>query len=179
MCYYITIAAPTKFTADVSALMDSGLQLRPTRNADVMASLPDRFTAWILMEATCSCGLYASPRAPDAPSEAQRLRKKYAKSGWSDAKIDRAVAQSAARHAASQPNWSGLRPDVVAQLHKIGTLAGQVAVVVHWYDDDIETERLSLNRSRTCSVDELAFRASNLYEDEVLITVPAQPARNR
>jgi len=177
MCYYITIAAPTKCATDVSALIDRGLQIHPTRNPAVMASLPDGLTAWILMEATCSCGMYVSPRAPDAPTETERLRKKYAKSGWSDAKIDRAVTQSAARHSASQPNWSGLRPDVVALLQRIGTRAGQVAVVVHWYEGGVETEGLSLKRLQSCSLDELALRASALSEDEALIAVcrPGSP----
>jgi hypothetical protein len=55
---------------------------------------------------------------------------------------------------------------------RLGTLcraAGSVALLVQWYNGDVEAERLSLGQPIRCGCDELAARAQSLDEDEVLI----------
>jgi hypothetical protein len=48
-------------------------------------------------------------------------------------------------------------------------MAGSIAVFVHWYNGNVETERFTLGRPRRCSCAELPERLQLLEEDHVLM----------
>jgi hypothetical protein len=90
----------------------------------------------------CSCELFrvSEPPAEEAPqARAARLRRKYAKRGWSDAKVARAIAQAAV-HMRPEQTFVGLRPDVRALLADWSEEIGGLAVVCHWYDVEVAAE---------------------------------------
>lgn len=111
--------------------------------------------------------LYARPRSPLSGNREQRLRRKYAKRGWSEAKIERAIAEAGVEEQVAM-SFSGLAPVVVEGLQALCASAGEAAVVVHWYRGDTESAGLSLGQ-QTCRLVELPECAGRLKEDEVLI----------
>src|SRR5688500_14064247 len=148
MCFYITIAVPAQDAGLVAQVFNRELQIEPSSNAAIMAALPAGYAAALVTNGVCSCGLYGSLRRSSSDA-AERLRHKYAKRGWSEAKIARAVAQaSSAGSKGLHPR--GLHPDVVTGLQKLCEEAGEVAVVVHWYGGLVESERFALSHAEPC-----------------------------
>ena len=147
-----------------------GFQLYPTANASILAALPSKFGVRHLTSGGCSCDLYRRPGQSVRGEKDEHLRRKYATLGWSESKIARAVAQSKA-HKRSQIAVAGIRGDVIEYLKSLCEAAGALAVVVHFYSGDVETEQVSLKHGQPCAYDEFSTRASGLLEDEVLSTV--------
>jgi hypothetical protein len=164
MCFFLTIAVPEEHADQMFDTFGPGFHLGPTANESVLSALPARYTARVLTSGGCSCDLYVRSGTADDANPSEHLRRKYAKRGWSDAKIARAVEQATQ---AKPLTFSGLRKDVIEQLGTLCAAAGGVAVVVHWYTGDVERERFPLV-VQTCARDELPARAANLREDEVL-----------
>jgi len=170
MCFFITIAVPEQHAPRLAEAFGRGFQLHPTANATILRAFPAKFAARLLTSGGCSCDLYSRPDQSVRAGNDDHLRRKYAKLGWSQSKIARAVAQSKA-HKFSPVTFSGIRGDVIERLKSLGTTAGAVAVVAHWYDGEIEQERLSLTQGPQCGYDEFSARATKLLENEVLFTV--------
>jgi hypothetical protein len=170
MCFYVIIAVPADRGDHVPEVFGQGFKTSPTANRSISAALPAGYPARLITNGMCSCDLYASPRSETEADPEDHLRRKYAKLGWSDAKITRAVEQAKAK-GSKNLHARGLRSDVVSRLQELCQSAGKVAVLVHWYHGDVETERLSLTRAQPCDCGELPSRATTLREGEVLIAV--------
>ena len=167
MCYFITIGVPERHAHRIRDAFSRGYQRHETKSASVLAAFPPHYTARLVTSGVCSCGLYARPRSPRSGNREQRLRQKYAKRGWSDAKIERALA-GAVPHDPIATSVSGLAPAVLDGLQALCDSAGEAAAVVHWYRGDTETARLCLTQ-QACESAELPERAARLKEDEVLL----------
>lgn len=121
MCYFLTIAVPEKSALHVPEVFARGYQVWQTTNTCVRAALPPEFTARLITSGMCSCGLYSEPRsADDREHYVGHLRQKYAGRGWSQAKIDRAVAQTSGR-TRRQKAPVGLHHDVVERWQSSST----------------------------------------------------------
>ena len=168
MCFFLTIAVPAKQVEHIAGTFGRGFQTFPSANAAVSAALPEGYVARVLTSGMCSCDLYARPGG------AVLLRRKHEKRGWSEAKIVRAIKQAEAAQSKSQPPLSGVRADVVERLQRLCESGGGVALLVHWYDGDIETERFSPSHAASCRCDELPARARALSEDVVLVATTSR-----
>jgi hypothetical protein len=169
MCFFVTIAVPSQHAEQIGEVFARGFQTRPTANAGVTAVLPAGYAARLITSGMCSCDLYARPRDAGVPDPAAHLRRKYEKRGWSEAKIKRALEQVEVQPSKTNRATSGFRPDVLSAFEALCRAAGSVALLVHWYSGDIESERLPLGEPRRCKCDELAARAQSLVEDQILI----------
>ena len=182
MCFFLTIAVPEAHAERMQETfggVGGGFELRAMTNVSVLSALPSRFAARFLTLGGCSCDLYARPRAShetDADAEAH-LRRKYAKRGWSEAKIARAIEQTSAT-AGARTATSGLREDVIELLLALCDAAGSVAVFVHWYSGDVNDERIGpATAVRTCRCGDLRERARDLREGDVLVAVSSGHTR--
>src|SRR3954470_11273974 len=116
MCYFVTVAVPVEQAAALEKSIPRGLALHPVAPGSILRVLPAGYRAYVLTSGMCSCELFRAPEPPaneGRRESAARLRRKYAKRGWSDAKAARALAQ-AASHATPEQTFVGLRPDVRA-----------------------------------------------------------------
>jgi hypothetical protein len=172
MCFFLTIAVPAKHVDDIVGTFGRGFQTHHSVNAAVSAALPEGYVAHVLTSGMCSCDLYARPGGAAADSPADHLRRKYEKRGWSEAKIVRALKQAEAAQSKSQRPICGVRADVVERLQSLCQSGGGVALLVHWYNGDIDTERFSPSGPESCRCDELPARAQELREDVVVIARP-------
>lgn len=169
MCFFLTIAVPLQHTTRVREWMSPELKTHPTKNPSVMAALPPDYAAHLVTTGMCSCDLYACPESEKPKDRTAHLRQKYERLGWSKAKISRAIKQVESDSARAKKPLSGFRPDVVERAVAICRVTGNLAIVVHWYQGDVETESLRLRPVPKCNCDQLASRMQELREDEVLI----------
>ena len=170
MCYFVTIAVPAQHADGISGVFGRGYQVFPTANRSVTAALPAGYSAHLLTSGMCSCDLYARPRDAGAPVPEARRRRDYENRGWSETKIRRALQQAkASARSKWQEPFVGFRPDVVGGLQTLCRAAGSVAVLVHWYSGDVESERLDLHSVPRCECEQLAARMRELAEDQLLI----------
>lgn len=169
MCFFVSVAVPSQHAERIGDIFGRGFQIHPTANASVTAALPAGYSARLVTSGMCSCDLYARPRAAAAPDPATHLRRKYEKRGWSEAKISRALEQAVNNASKTNRATSGFRSDVLTGFEALCRAAGSVALLVHWYSGEVESERLPLGQPRRCTCDELAEQAQALGEDKVLI----------
>lgn len=172
MCFFLVVAVPTRHVALVGEVFARGFQVYPTANLTVAAAVPEQHDALVITSGMCSCGPYARPNVATASDRAAHLRRKYVKLGWNEAKIQRALEQSGASGAKPSRPSSGVREDVASGLSALCRAAGSIAVCVHWYNGDIDTERFTLGKPLRCSCAELPARLQALGEDSVLIATP-------
>jgi hypothetical protein len=92
MCYLITIVIPAAATAILKqqsqALLTEDIVLLPTFNPSITQYFRDDMSAFAIIRGTCSCDLYTGRAA----SPIEKRRQKYKTKGWSEAKIQRALA---------------------------------------------------------------------------------------
>lgn len=137
MCRFITAAVSAQ--ADLAALQAIaqryGRRLLPTSNPNIERQLGPGLRYCLTTPAHCDCdtplGWRLRERAKDPTEAVQRMRRK----GWSDAKIERALAQQRSAREAHAPS-----PDSCAPwLAFIRDLLGQprstrFALLMRWYN---------------------------------------------
>lgn len=148
MCYFITVGLHKDRVEGLERHVPRGLHIAPIANLSVLQQMGQGFSTYLLMSGGCSCDLFREPPTESKGvqqsrrhSKQERLRQKYEKMGWSPAKIDRALAQRP-RGRELEP-FTGLRQDVQRFIGEIAQNVGQLAVVVHWYDEDLQEGRLA------------------------------------
>jgi hypothetical protein len=144
MCYFIGIGLPPPAAGRLLEEFGRGYMLSPTSNASIRAGLPASFHPRLLTSGMCSCDLYHRPGVPSPEPSPERMRDRYRKRGWSEAKIDRAISRSRASPRAARSGFSGLRADVAAGILAVARDAGPLALVVHCYSGEVESERFAV-----------------------------------
>jgi hypothetical protein len=160
MCYFITLAVPQRHAAVVGETAPRGLTIYSTANRSLRESLPADHETFLITSGMCSCGLYPAPSAAEQPaSREEHLRQAYAGRGWSQAKIDRAVAQSLAHKKQGSPRFVGYRADVVEFVRAIVTQTSVAALLAHFYDAGVEDARIVVGKPLGITPDRLAQAA--------------------
>ena len=165
MCYFITIGVRESAAARLKKSL-AGLRLNPVENHAIRQALPPEYQSFELTSGMCSCDLYHSGSVSGFRRSAKRLRKQYAKRGWSEAKIERAVAEATSRP--TQPEFVGLRPDVATWLATTAGDLGPLAVIVHWYRGRTDQERVPLSSEAHVAPTDLAKGLAHVPEDTVV-----------
>lgn len=144
MCYFIGLGLPPAASHRLLGEFGRGYMLPPTSNASVRAGLPASFESRLLVSGMCSCDLYRRPGVPPPGPSPEGMRDRYRKRGWSEAKIDRAISRSRASTGAVRSGFSGLRADVATGILAAARDAGPLALVVHFYSGEVESERFAV-----------------------------------
>lgn len=165
MCYFVTVGVPEDKAAYLEEAFSRGLAASPATNASITRHLPDHYRTYVITRGMCSCDLFGGslPR-PDDGSHARKLRRKYERRGWSETKIERALAQAASKPPAE--TFVGLRPDLCALLAAVAEKVGELAVVVHWYDGEIETEKFGVRKGQTVTPESFRSGQPAMSEDQ-------------
>ena len=118
MCWHLTIAVPPQAVAALPTVLASagGASAEPD---PAIARAVGRGDSCFAVGAMCACSLYRS-----GASDADRIRRKAARAGWSAAKLARAVAEA--------EDWSGLAPAVREALANVAERWGRAAVFLFW-----------------------------------------------
>ena len=169
MCYFITVAAVGSTAEALLNVRSRGLDVSPYTNRYLSRQLPEGSRTFALTSGGCSCGLYRG----DPPNDEQdqevlkRLRTKYQKKGWSQAKIERAIGDPEHRLRQRQP-FVGLRPDIRSLLADIAEQYGELAIVIHFYSGNVEDEHITLQQGDHISPSDLRDAKRTIGEDTIV-----------
>lgn len=165
MCYFITIAVREAVARGVTlAHSGEGMLIERTGNASALAAARSGRQPLLVTGGGCSCAWYRPPASARATKDRARARAKYARLGWSRAKIDRALASM---RRPSLPD-DGLHPVIVELVRAIALEHGEVGVWVHDFRGRAAAEEYAIVACERCTVAELQTRAAALGTDIVL-----------
>ncbi len=174
MCYFITVGVAERAAAHLVGQRAEGLVVQSVANPSVTAQLPRGFATYLVVsDEMCSCGLFEEERPSREKEAFERLRRKYEAKGWSQSRMERAISQHFSDTGAVGP---GLSADLVAFFGDVAERAGELQIVVHWYDGDVEKEEVVVSQGPTISVEE--FRETNpVTKTDVVYRVAAPVQR--
>lgn len=93
MCWLVTIGVVNEGAASLARLVGRGLCASPDDQRE--SGFPSGISAFQLTSGGCSCDLYRpEPAQRSDERERSRLLERYRERGWSQAKIDRALAST-------------------------------------------------------------------------------------
>jgi hypothetical protein len=138
MCYFITIGIHESKAAYLEEQARPNMSVWRCENSHIMAHLDADVRGYILTTGMCSCDLYRSPAGDDT---ARGLHKKYEKKGWTEAKIQRAIADATM---AGNPQVQGLRTDARELIARVADASKRVYVFVHMYTGNQMTEDIEV-----------------------------------
>ena len=158
MCYFITVSIPNSDTEILKSGIPRGLHLIESSNPSINHHMPEKYVSYVVTSGGCSCDLFSEePEEYEHDRRINKLRKKYKRKGWSESKIERSLSQ--AKSAAQTPKTVGLRDDVRYYLSDVFNQINEMRIVVHWYNGDVETEKISISKKLLVSSDK--FRNEN------------------
>ncbi len=173
MCYFITLGVPEEKAEFFEQHVQRGFHIALIANASVLEEMGHGLRTYLLMSGGCSCSLFSEPHKeaggdPQARqlSMQERLRHKYEKMGWSPSKIERALAQRPKDRGPKA--FVGLRGDVQRFLGELATNVGQLAVLVHWYDEDLQDSRLACKQGAVVSPEIALEERLRIAADEII-----------
>jgi hypothetical protein len=166
MCYFITICLPESAVLYLQEEARPSMSAWRCENNDIMARVPSGLSGYILTTGMCSCDLYSAPLDEETRKEHDsKLKQKYKKKGWSELKIQRAIADANAA-----VKRKGLRDDARELIARVADESKKVYVFVHMYSGDQMTEKVTVKQSRTVSASE--FRSGGYaLEGDTMVTV--------
>lgn len=168
MCYLITLVVDGADEARIDAFMrDRGRRAQRSNNPAIAAALHRSEQQYSTSVMQCDCGTALAPKSaadPDYAPQAAKLRRQ----GWSEAKIERALAQK--RKAAHRPPrgldsveyWASVLRDLPAAASASGA-----GVLLHWYSGSFEDEEFAVT-SAEASVATIDASLAALSEDVLL-----------
>lgn len=168
MCHFITLGVPAASDDRLHNEFSRDFRLIATMNPCLIKPLPPLFVARLLMTGTCSCDLYWDPSEASTETPEAQLRSRYRKLGWSASKIDRALAEILTKRRHNSGLFSGLRPDVAAGILAVARANGPVAVIVHWYSGDVDSESFAVTSGPRYRGDDFLTAMSALPVDTLV-----------
>lgn len=170
MCRFIT--ALVHADADLAALQAiaqrHGRRLLPTSNPSIERECGPGLRYCLTTPEHCDCdtplGARLRERTKDPVEAAQRMRRK----GWSEAKIERALAQRQSAREAHAPSqdpcapWLALIRDVLTQ-----TRSTRFGLLMHWYGGPLEDD-IVLSDRQSLPLAELNTQLLGQLRDDVL-----------
>ena len=158
MCYFITVSIPDSGVEILKSEMPRELHLIETSNPSITPHIPENYISYVVTTDGCSCDLFSEESGDDEITKRiNKLQRKYKRKGWSDSKIKRAIDQSIS--AAQSPKAVGLRNDLLFYLSDVLNLLGEMMLIVHWYNGDVETEKVLIRNKLKISTD--LFKSDN------------------
>ena len=165
--------------ADAVALVNrvcgssAALEVRPSQNPSLAAAFPAGDVRLALCSGGCSCDLYTPTRRRGEAEQEERSRARYRRQGWSEAKIERALAS---RHAARQAQGrDAARVELLRAIEDWTRTLGAVRLVAHWYGGGFDEETVSIAARATLSLAQLAA-AGGAFPEDTLVTVSLHAA---
>jgi hypothetical protein len=144
-----------------------GLQAEPAVNPHVRAAIPNSPVILDVTDGVCSCRLRPQATADEAVVEgAERAR--YARKGWSAAKIARAIEAKRAtrgRHKSSSSPQS-----FCLSVEALVRSGSEVAIISHFYHGSFAEEVLSVGARASMSLNDFVGSLS-AFPDDTLVTV--------
>ncbi|HEX6741327.1 MAG TPA: hypothetical protein VF079_05980 [Sphingomicrobium sp.] len=175
MCHFITLIAPTEDADALRAVMERhGRAAAPIDNPSICQVLRPGERQYLTTRGHCDCGTVLAPRHTSPAAFDARLAKEEARmrrSGWSEAKIARALAdrrKADARPSGGGPDslelWNALLNDLRDELK-----LPYAGLLVRFYSGTIATEAFTATRREMDQNVPWHRALASLENDEVTI----------
>lgn len=118
MCWHLTIAVPPQAVAELPSMFATAGGVTPEPDPAVARAVGHGDPCFAV-GAGCACSIYRA-NSPDA----ERIRHKAVRAGWSASKLARALADA--------DDWSGLAPSAREALATVTERWGRAVVYLFW-----------------------------------------------
>ena len=174
MCYLIHIGVPQSRADEVPR---SRLpRIARQENPSIAEAFGRGFVLFSVTDGGCACKLFSPPSAPDPWRDSpERKKRQYGRLGWSQAKIDRALATFEQDRSTSN-RGAGLRQEVAAFIGELAVAFGEVKLLVHEYRGLFGTEKVIPRGSRSLRAEEFEGPAYCAVSEDVIYIVHASTA---
>ena len=173
MCIFIHAAVPKD--TDIERLSpvfkNHGWKIIPAENTHLQKQLPEDTVLRLTRECDCSTVLgHERPEMlEDPPKQPVDEAAQYRKKGWSQAKIDRAMAAKA-QHKESQtkpenremPLWIAFIEEVLQQ-----KAASKFGLLFHMFKGSLVDDKIHIRRVETNSTKNLEWQLAHMEEDSL------------
>ncbi len=150
MCYFMTFATPHEMSIERSR---AGLLISPYPQRKSGHRYEGSLFIYSITEGGCSCPLVHIPHeASDGVNTQRILEAKYRKAGWSEAKAQRAAADSIAKR---KPDSHGLRGDVRQMLTQLTRSHGRLEFIIHFHNGDFLDDKFEVSSEETMHAENL------------------------
>jgi hypothetical protein len=131
-----------------------GLGVAAAQNPRLAAAFPPADKLFWITHGGCSCDLNLSKHPDSGERTLAKERARYRKKGWSEAKVDRAMA---AKHSARPSVSRGQREDTPIEkltdlLNRLSRVAGGVRIVTHQYSGAVDEEVVTVGHGKASTV---------------------------
>ena len=165
MCYFVTLGIAESGLAAVEAFGREryGLSFTPAKNPFVAHLFPNTDTLFYVTHGGCSCDLYSNPVHEETPKQTEDHAARYRRKGWSEAKIQRALAdREKPRSRPRREDYHSKFCDTVVDLvEKVGS----VRVFAHMYAGRVDTEAVGSFGRRIMPLQEFHSSGGMFAED--------------
>lgn len=170
MCYFITIAVDEKHESTLQQKLRSSFRLSRSENPYIKAHLKPQDVSFVMADGMCACDLFRKPQLAESENREEKLRRKYSKPkykklGWTEAKIERAIADILSK---PTNEFSGLRADLRWQLCDLVADVGRVSILVHFYSGDTETDEVQIKLTKAITCKDLRDDDASVDEDSLV-----------
>ncbi|MBL8860471.1 MAG: hypothetical protein JNK02_00520 [Planctomycetes bacterium] len=164
MCFFIVLVVPPRLAPGVVERFSAhDLTLEPAA-LELFTGLTPRSAPLLVSAGGCACGWYRRPRSARSDAGRERARQRYARLGWSNAKIERSLAQ--ARRKPEQ--GAGLHEVIVELALAVYAATGECGVLVHDYGGRVDQERVEVRARRRVRRADLREQCALMDLDELL-----------
>jgi len=166
MCVIVTVGV-AGFRGDATApFRAAGFITNPAVNA-TSAAMPYNAIRFDVTVGGCSCDFYRGDTPEKSDPEAARRR--YARKGWTQAKIDRAIESSRSAHAATpRKNLDGRFTEAIELLAKQGA---RVTLLAHMFSDNFD-EPFEIAGTTELPLG-FYVKTGNYFPEDTLVTIVA------
>lgn len=140
MCYFITITVPKAESDKITTTLPRNLHCFITNNKSITTHIPPDYISYCIITGMCSCDLFHPAHPEEDGKEKEALILKYKRKGWSESKIQRALADHETSISTKNKTY-GFREDLFEWLiSRVHNVKGELSIIVHMYSGDIESE---------------------------------------
>ena len=166
MCHFVTIGISGGSGSSREIFRTHTLHAEPAANPYVRAAMSGSGELFDITVCGCSCSIYSSSASDGFEEEAERAR--YARKGWSAAKISRAIAS---KQTASELRKINSRAQQFSLCVEAFVQSGaRVSLVSHFYNASFAEEVVQVNAQLRMSLGEF-LDAQGAFPEDTLVTV--------
>ena len=167
MCYLLTVGITGGSSEAREVFHAHGLRAEPAVNPHVRAAMPTDSVLLDITDGGCSCSIYGRSIADEAfDGEAERSR--YARKGWSAAKISRAIEAKQVAHGRRKTNSRAQQ--LCLSIEDLVRSGSCVALVSHSYSGVFAEEFVSVGARATMSLQQF-LETQGTFPEDTLVTV--------
>ena len=170
MCLFISIAISENDRPHLRAILSREVRLDPQTNADLQALVHPSDHVFVLSTSGCGCHLFGEPEEEDEAVDRDNRARKYARRGWSPAKIQRALSQADSAHPVER-SFTGIRADVREALATAASRTGCLHIFVHDYEGSVDSARITPAGRVAVGLEELRVGTVEIEQNQLYSVV--------